>query len=171
MSEIWKDITGYEGRYQVSNLGRVRSLSFKSGTRFSKAGILTVMKDSLGYMCVNLSRKTFKVHRLVASAFIENPYNFKCVNHKDEDKTNNKVENLEWCSHKFNNNYGTRNARISQNGGKKVAQYSLDGKKIKEWRSASEAAKFYGRARTTITGCCAGRQHTSCGFIWRYCDV
>lgn len=170
MNEVWKDIKGYEGRYQVSNLGRVRSLKFKSHTKFSKAGVLTAMKDGLGYMCVNLSRKTFKVHRLVADAFIENPNNFKCVNHKDEDKTNNKAENLEWCSHKYNNNYGTRNARISQNGGRKIAQYSLNGELIKTWNSAAEAARHYKVKRTTISGCCAGRQHTSCGYIWRFCD-
>ena len=170
MAEVWKDIKGYEGHYQVSNLGRVRSLSFKSATRFSKGGVLTVMKDRLGYMCVNLSRKTFKVHRLVAIAFIDNPNGFRCVNHKDEDKTNNKVENLEWCSYKYNNNYGTRNARISQNGGRKIAQYSLDGELIKTWNSAAEAARHYKVRRTTIAGCCAGRQHTSCGFIWRFCD-
>ena len=170
MNEVWKDIKGYEGRYQVSNLGRVRSLKFKSHTRFSKSGVLTAMKDSLGYMCVNLSRKTFKVHRLVAGAFIENPNNYKCVNHKDEDKTNNKAENLEWCSHKYNNNYGTRNARISQNGGRKIAQYSLNGELIKTWNSEAEAARHYKVKRTTISGCCAGRQHTSCGYIWRFCD-
>ena len=170
MNEIWKDIKGYEGRYQVSNLGRVRSLKFKSHTRFSKADILTASKDKMGYMCVSLSRKSFKIHRLVAIAFIDNPNGLRCVNHKDEDKTNNKVENLEWCSYKYNNNYGTRNARISQNGGRKIAQYSLNGELIKTWNSAAEAARYYKVKRTTISGCCAGRQHTSCGFIWRFCD-
>lgn len=170
MTEIWKDIKGYEGRYQVSNLGRVRSIDAQVGARFFIGRILVPIKDGTGYMCVNLSRKLFKVHRLVAIAFLANPNNYRCVNHKDEDKTNNRVSNLEWCSYKYNNNYGTRNARISQNNGRRVAQYSLDGVKIREWHSASEAARFYKRATTTITGCCAGRQHTSCGFKWRYCD-
>ena len=170
MTEVWKDIKGFEGRYQVSNLGQVRSIDVKVGNRFFIRRILVPIKNSQGYMIVNLSRKAHKVHRLVAIAFLDNPNNYRCVNHKDENKANNRVDNLEWCSYKYNNNYGTRNARISQNNGRKIAQYSLDGVKIREWRSASEVARFYGRARTTITGCCAGRQHTSCGFIWRYCD-
>lgn len=170
MSEIWKDIKGYEGRYQVSNLGRVKSLNTKSKTRFYKGDVLISFKDSMGYMCINLSRKLFKIHRLVADAFLDNPSGYRCVNHKDEDKTNNKVDNLEWCDYKYNNNYGTRNKRISQNLGKKVIQYSLNGEKIREWSSVTEAARFYNRKPTTIAGCCHRRQHTSCGYIWRYCD-
>lgn len=169
--EIWKDIAGYEGRYQVSNQGRVRSLPGKNDHQKYKGGVLILAKDKCGYMAVNLSRKSYKVHRLVAAAFINNPSGYPCVNHKDENKTNNHVENLEWCSYRYNNNYGTRNQRISDNAGRTIIQYTLDGDKVREWSSASKAAKTYGVKRTTITGCCAGRQHTSCGYIWRYADA
>ena len=168
--EQWKDIEGYEGQYQVSDMGRVRSLPARSATKRFSGAVLVLMTGKHGYSLVNLSRKTFYVHRLVAMAFIENPNGYKCVNHKDEDKTNNCVDNLEWCTHKYNNNYGTRNKRISENGGRKILQYSLDRRLLKEWCSAAKAAKHYGVRRTTICGCCAGRQHTSCGFIWRYAD-
>ena len=171
MSEIWKDIAGYEGRYQVSNFGRVKSLPGKSSTNAYKGGVLVLMKDACGYLTVNLSRKMYSVHRLVAMAFIDNPNGYPCVNHKDENKANNSVENLEWCTYKYNSNYGTRNKRISENGGRKIAQYSLNGELIKTWNSAAEAARHYKVRRTTISGCCAGRQHTSCGFVWRYSDV
>ena len=168
--EYWKDISGYEGRYQVSNKGRVRSLQAKTKTKPYKGGVLTLMTDSMGYKLVNLSRKSYKVHRLVAAAFIENPNGLPCINHKDEDKTNNNAENLEWCTHRYNNNYGTRNARISQNEGRGIIQYNLDGIEIKRWRSSADAARHYGVSRSSIYGCCSKRQHTSCGYVWRFAD-
>ena len=167
-NETWKDIKGYEGIYQVSNLGRVKSLPVKSKTKYFKGGILKTSVDKVGYVCVSLSRKTYKVHRLVAEAFIDNPYDYRCVNHKDEDKTNNRVDNLEWCTHKYNNNYGTRNKKISQNAGRRILQYDLEGNLIRVWDSISNASRYYGVKRWTICGCCAGRQKTSCGYIWRY---
>lgn len=168
MIEIWKDIVGYEGKYQVSNLGNVRSLRVKSRTKYFKGSNLVLFTDKLGYVCVNLSRKSYKVHRLVAQAFIPNLNNLPCINHKDENKLNNSVSNLEWCDYSYNNNYGTRNQRISQNGGRKIIQYDLDGNEIKRWSSIANAARYYGVKRTTICGCCAGRGKTSCGYIWRY---
>lgn len=117
MEEIWKDIEGYEGWYQVSNLGRVRSVERyvnykKTGLSFRKSRILKLKSDYYGYRSVNLSVnckvKTYKVHRLVAQAFIPNPNNLPCINHKDENKSNNFVSNLEWCSIAYNNTYGTR---------------------------------------------------------------
>ena len=168
--EHWKDIKGYEGRYQVSNLGRVKSLPVQTATKFFKGEVLTLMRHKGGYCLVNLSRKTFYVHRLVAEAFVENPNGYKCVNHKDEDKSNNSAENLEWCTTKYNNNYGTRNKRISQNSGRPIIQYGLDGSVIKKWSSIEKAANHYGVKRTTICGACAGRQHTSCGYVWRHED-
>ena len=168
--EVWKDISGYEGIYQVSSFGRVRSLPVKSKSRYYKGEILTLMTDKTGYSLVNLSRKSYKVHRLVATTFLENPDNLPCVNHKDEDKTNNKVDNLEWCTYAYNNNYGTRNKRISQNEGRAIIRYDLNGNEIKRWSSIVKAARYYGVERTTICGCCAGRQHTSCGYIWRYAN-
>ena len=121
MEEFWKDIEGYEGWYQVSSQGRVRSVERyvnykKTGLSNRKSRILKAKKDYYGYMVVNLSVnckvKTMKIHRLVADAFIPNPDNLPCVNHKDEDKTNNFVDNLEWCSVAYNNTYGTRIDRV-----------------------------------------------------------
>ena len=114
MKEEWKDIKGYEGLYQVSNLGRVKSLG---NNKSKKEKILDPKPNMYGYKEVRLSkegkRKPYKVHRLVAIYFIPNPNNYKEVNHKDEDKTNNHVSNLEWCDRKYNINYGTRNKKAS----------------------------------------------------------
>lgn len=112
MIEIWKDIPGYEGKYQVSNTGEIRSL------KFGKIKILKQYTDKCGYNVLTLSengkRKNHFVHRLVAMTFIPNPNNLPQVNHKDENKANNCVDNLEWCSRKYNMNYGTRNERASE---------------------------------------------------------
>lgn len=122
LNEIWKDIKGYEGLYQVSNFGRVRCLERltknKWGNYYRKSIILKPLVLSKGYLGVRLydsnkNVRTLRIHRLVAEAFISNPYNYPQVNHKDEDKTNNCVVNLEWCTCEYNNNYGTRNQRIS----------------------------------------------------------
>lgn len=106
MQEIWKDVCGYEGLYQVSSFGNVKSVNRK------KQILLKLKKNKEGYCRVGLSKnkkqKWFSVHKLVAMAFLENVENFPCINHKDENKLNNQVENLEWCSYKYNNNYGMR---------------------------------------------------------------
>lgn len=122
--EIWKDIQGYEGIYQVSSHGRVRSLDRiverkgSSGNFFVKGRVLTQSDDTHGYMKVNLTKhdqkRTFKVHRLVAIHFLDNPNNLPCVNHKDENKLNNNVDNLEWCTKEYNNSYGTKCKRQSE---------------------------------------------------------
>lgn len=112
MKEEWKDIKGYEGLYQISSYGRVYSF-------YSNKVLNTVSNKSRkdGYIQVvlykNDKRTTFLVHRLVAEAFIDNPNSYPQVNHKDEDKTNNCVSNLEWCTAEYNSNYGTRNKRVS----------------------------------------------------------
>ena len=119
--EIFKPIKGYEGLYEVSNLGRVKSLPKYHRNRFSgyteKEKILKSRIDSYGYqmvmLCKDKKQKNYLVHRLVTNAFLENPYNYDSINHKDENKLNNCVENLEFCNRKYNNNYGTRNKRIS----------------------------------------------------------
>lgn len=166
--EIWKDILGYEGLYQVSNFGRVKSL------KFGKERILKLTKDKDGYLIVNLYKnnksKTFKVHRLVAEAFIPNPDNLPQVNHKDEDKSNNIVSNLEWCDVKYNQNYGTRNKRIgkSNTNGKRsktVLQYTLDGKFVREWESYRECKR---NGFNHVSECCRGKLKSCEGFIWLY---
>ena len=112
MIEIWKDIEGYENLYQVSNLGRVKSLNYN---HTGKEKIMKAKKDK-GYLRVQLYKdgkpKFYSVHRLVATSFLPNPNNLSQVNHIDEDKSNNIVDNLEWCSAKYNSNYGTRIQRI-----------------------------------------------------------
>ena len=113
MKEIWKNIKGYENLYEVSNYGNVRSLDHyrnnNNGIAFQKGKILKPGIQNTGYASVVLSKegktKCYKVHRLVAETFIPNTNNYKCVNHKDENKLNNMVENLEWCNHEYNNNY------------------------------------------------------------------
>ena len=120
MIEEWRPVVGYEGLYEVSNLGRVRSVdgyvkSKGESYRLHKGKVLSPAKDTIGYLFVilhcNGKCKTIRIHRLVAQAFLLNPDNLTEVNHKDEDKTNNSVDNLEWCDHKYNMNFGTRNIR------------------------------------------------------------
>ena len=156
--EIWKDIKGYEGRYQVSNMGRVKSLDRtfinKIGRKqHTKERILKLGTDKDGYLRVALCKgsgngKLFFVHRLVCEAFHENTENKPCVNHIDEDKTNNTASNLEWCTVKENCNHGTRNARVGEAVAKAlskpVGQYTRDGKLIKIWQSTHEVERQLG---------------------------
>ena len=113
--EIWKDAVGYEGLYEVSNLGRIKSLIDNHGN--SREKIIKPIKNTNGYFIVNLSKDKkkhqIKLHRIIALTFIENPNDFPYINHKDENKTNNRVENLEWCTPKYNVNYGTCREKIS----------------------------------------------------------
>lgn len=135
-----------------------------------------IWKNKKGYCLVTLSKngtqKNFQVHRLVALHFLPNPNNLPQVNHKDENKLNNNVENLEWCSHSYNVNFGTRNERISDkntNGkrSKKVYQYTLDGQFVREWESTSDCGRNgynYGH----VADCCRGERKTHKNFIWKY---
>ena len=112
MKEEWRNIIGYEQKYQISNIGKVKSLNYHSTKR---NGLLRFSKNHRGYFFVRLSKgckvKTITVHRLVALAFLPNPHNYPQINHKDENKLNNRVDNLEWCTASYNQNYGTRNER------------------------------------------------------------
>ena len=173
-NEVWKDILGYEGHYQVSNLGRVKSI------KFVKEKILKLSRDNDGYLKVCLYKngemKTYKVHRLVAKVFISNPNNLPQINHKDEDKTNNSLENLEWCDQKYNHNYGTINQRIAEkhtNGkqSKPVLQLTKDGEFVREWKSASDVERNLGYSQGNITKCCRGKYHSAYNFVWRYKQI
>ena len=169
--EIWKDIKGFEGLYQVSDQGRVKSL------KFGKERILKPQRDKNGYLlvdlCKNKESKKCKVHRLVCQTFLINPQNLPQVNHKDEDKTNNRVDNLEWCDRKYNSNYGTRTQRVAEkntNGklSKPVLQYTKYCEFIKEWKSASDVERNLGYAQQNISRCCLGRCKSAYGFLWKY---
>ena len=169
MKEIWKDIVGYEGRYQISNYGNVMSLNY------NQKGIKKKMKpmvDNVGYAKVNL-RKDGKqhikyVHRLVAEAFIPNPNNFPVVNHIDEIKTNNRYDNLEWCTIKYNVTYGSAIEKRIEKIAKKIAQYEYDGTLVKIWRSAREVNDWYNTNPNSIHDVCKGKREDYYGYIWKY---
>lgn len=185
MEEIWKDIKDYEGLYQVSNLGRVKSLR--------KNIVLKSFISNRGYLRVVLQKdceiKNYSVHRLVAEAFIPNPLNLPEVNHKDEVKTNNfvgtpendyKDGNLEWCDHIYNNRYGIANIIRSQKTSDRlrgvyntkistsILQYTLDGEFVREWSSMQEIKRQLGFAPGNICRCCKGKYKSAYGFIWKY---
>lgn len=167
--EEWRDIKDYEGLYQVSNLGRVKSLIFWSNVHkkfFKREKIMKFGRNKQGYLTVVLCKDKIQtgknVHRLVAEAFIPNPRKLQEINHKDENPSNNCVDNLEWCTHKYNINYGIR--------GKKVIQYDLKGNKIKEWNSAVEASKKTKICAGSICKCRSGSYKTAGGYIWKYKD-
>lgn len=177
--EIWKDIPGYEGMYQVSNLGRVKSLGrmvdYHHNMAYRAERILKPNKVR-NYYQISLqkggTRRYLKVHRIVATTFIPNPHNHPYINHKDENKLNNCVENLEWCDEGYNTNYGTRNAKVSvamTNGklAKIVYQYDLSGRLIKTWASTQECGRN-GMSRGCISDCCRGVKKSYRGFIWSY---
>ena len=165
-NEVWKDIEEYEGLYQVSNQGRVKSLWF------GKEKILKPEKVRNGYLLVGLWKngkpKMYQVHRLVALTFLPNPNNLPEVNHKDEDKTNNCVDNLELCDRKYNMNFGTRTQRQAEKCSKPVIQFTKDGKFVREWKSTMDVERNLGYSNSHISSCCTGRYNSSYGFIWKY---
>lgn len=175
--EIWKDIKGWEGLYQVSNLGRVRSLP-KGGHK--ETITMNCGHDSCGYFQAKLSakgvQKSYKVHRLVALAFIPNPKKYKEINHKDENKENNEVTNLEWCDRSYNLNYGSypSNMRLKMTNrkdkSKHVCQYTKDGKYIRDWVSSKEVERQCGYNRSNICACCRGTRRYAYGFVWKFKD-
>lgn len=205
-TEVWKDVQGYEGLYQVSNLGRVRSLDRTiidsiGRKRLYKGKLLKPIIDNHGYFEVLLykgtNRKPPHIHRLVAQTFLPNPKKLPCINHIDENKQNNAVSNLEWCSYKYNNNYGTRTDRAIQTRGrnpewykkikehtgkigkkygringakmsKPVLQFDLDGDFIREWPSMREVKHNLKIDNSSIARCCKGKQKTAGKYIWKF---
>lgn len=175
MEEIWKQVRGYEGRYEVSNLGRVRSFA-----QSKKGKIISGSLSKKGYVMVKLyngfrAKKTCPVHRLVATAFIPNPNDLPQVNHKDENKENNCVENLEWCTNDYNTHYGTKIARVAAKlrccptTSKKI--FSIDSNGVKQfYDSINEAARQTGLLRPNITKVLMGRRHTCGGLHWCYVE-
>lgn len=176
--EIWKDIKDFEGRYQISSEGRVKSLARKfidkSGREQNiKERIMKLKNDKDGYKVISLrdcsgKPKYFRVHRLVCEAFIPNPENKPQVNHIDEDKSNNRVCNLEWCTYSENINHGTRNVRMAKTKYKQVGQYTLDGNLVKVWESIKEAEEKGGFVRSEIRAVSLGIRKIYRGYRWRY---
>ena len=178
MQEVWKDVDGYEGIYKVSNLGRVKSAErlkkhpSGTGSLLVHEKILHQSKNTWGYSQVTLYArghgKNITVHRLVAESFIPNPNGLPQVNHKDECKSNNHADNLEWCTNSYNMNYGTRNLRGGLAKSKPVIQFSLDGKFISKFCSAREASKMTGADYKHISDCCLGIRKTHKNYIWKF---
>lgn len=169
MIEEWRNIGGYEGLYQVSNMGRVKSIHYYHGTyeRIMKPG-----KINSGYLVVSLCKdgktKGHLVHRLVAQAFLDNTDNLTEVNHKDENPLNNSVGNLEFCDRKYNVNYGTGNQRRAKTLSRTVYQYTMDGELVKEWKSLMEIERSMGFSVGNISQCCNGQRKTAYGYKWTY---
>lgn len=177
MKEIWKDIKDYEGLYQVSNFGRVKSLRRYVARGTNKYWVnekILKPRYTKGHYYTSLHKnkksKNYYIHRLVAEAFIPNPDNLPCINHKDENTANNNVNNLEWCTHKYNANYGTRNKRLSD-------MFTNDPKRSKPiqcietgtiYPSAKEAERQTGIFATKIIQVCKKRHQTTGGYHWKY---
>ena len=179
MEEIWKDIPGYEGLYKVSNHGRVLSLPRGKQWPYRQThNNIRKQRIKGHYYQVNLSKdgKTMwhSVHRLVAMAFIANPLNFPCINHKDENPLNNHADNLEWCTYQYNANYGTGTQRqiesrrrnpnlaeiwrvVGEKNSRRVRQLTRDGVPIAEFKSLTEASVATGVDISTIIKHCKGR--------------
>lgn len=178
--EIWKDIKGYEGLYQISNLGRIKSLprlkrNFNVNTK--QLDTITIPEKirkpqltKYGYYRIGLTKNHkqtyYSVHRLVAEAFIPNPGNLSQINHKDENKANNEVDNREWCDAKYNANYGTRNKRTGEKQMKQVM--CIETKTI--YSSLTEASRQTGLSIGNISSICNNRKwfKTAGGYHWKY---
>ena len=188
MKEIWKDIKEYEGLYQVSNLGKIRTLDryvncLYGQKRLLKGQIVKLFKNNSGYFIVSLYRenkfKNFLVHRLVAQAFIQNSENKSEVNHIDGNKENNCVDNLEWVTKSENELHASKTGLterhkkiVAENNkkikSKKVLQYSLNGEFLKEYCSVSEAARENNFSTGAISNCCRKERKRAYNYIWKY---
>lgn len=158
------------GLYQVSNFGNVKSYVIDSNGK-----ILKLQIDKDGYSVVHLYKnkkmKRCKVHRLVAQAFLKNPNNYEVVNHKDENKRNNFINNLEWCSIAYNNNYNNRQLKIAKKREKKVLQINTNYKVVNIFNSIRQAETLTGVKNQSISKVCKGKRKTAGGYIWKYKEV
>lgn len=190
-NEVWKDVVGYEGLYQVSNLGRLKSLEkstkFYSGyqkkicERKYPERIICKNHISNGYLQIELFKngkvKRLTMHRIVAKTFIPNPNNYPCVNHKDGNKLNNNANNLEWCTYKQNTEHAIKTG-LTKNKGKNngfsraVNQYDLQGNFIKKWDCIMDFYKSINKSEksSSVSSCCSGKYKTAYGYKWKYAD-
>lgn len=164
----WKPISGYEGLYEVSNTGLVKSLP-RHGTWSKEPRIMIGSVDNHGYPQVTLHKegksRTAKVHRLVAETFLQNPFGLKEINHIDENKLNNDVSNLEWCNRIYNVNYGSRTEKTRR----PVVQMTKDGVFLAEYEGVRSAAiACHLRCAGAISSVCSGRALSAYGFKWKY---
>lgn len=173
--EEWRDIPGYEGFYQVSNLGRVKSLDIMVNggkSLYKKMGRMRkpVLNSQNGYLtvvlCKNGKHTTCYLHRLVARAFCPGYMPDMVVNHINEIKTDNRASNLEWCTKSYNNLYANKPLRSA----KPVYQAGLDGAYIARWASAREASQKLGVEFKNISACCLGKRCSAGGYRWRFAD-
>lgn len=180
--EFWQDIPEWEGLYQVSTYGNVRSLDrmqpFKNRWGFIcdkriKGQDIKPIEDKCGYLTVNLKdkekNKVLKIHRLVGITFLPKwETGYDQINHKNEIKSDNKVENLEWCDTKYNANYGTAIQRRIEKTVKPIIQYTKTGQFVREWKSMAECARQNGYTIAGICNCCTGLRKYYNGYIWKY---
>lgn len=157
MIEEWKDIPNYEGYYQASTLGRIKSLWY------GKEKILKLNGDGQGYLqvflCKNGTKKIFKVHKLIALTFLPNPNNFPEVNHKNENRSCNIKTNLEWCTTAYNTRYSQA---------KRVIQYDKQGNFIRKWDCILDIKRELNIDNSQIGACCNGKRKSAGGYVWRY---
>ena len=182
--EIWKDIKGYEGKYKISNFGKVKSLYFiNRQAKIPREKILSYGYNLQGYPFVhlcknNITSKVIYIHRLVATHFINNPQNLKCVNHINGIKTDNRVENLEWCTQKYNIQQSFKNGQqkptwINKTGklnplSKKVNQYDLNNKFIRTWDCMRDVERELNIYAINVSKCCRNVIKSAGGYKWRF---
>ena len=171
MEKLWKEIPGTDGKYLISTAGEVMAISrrvkFGHVYRWTKTKLLTPRDNGKGYLELEFLGKHHYIHRLVAEAFIPNPYNFPCINHKDENKENNSVENLEWCDYSYNTNYGTRTKRAKEKQfGDRFVVINLDTGDV--YQTPKDASRATGIHNDSISRVCKGKSKTAGGYRWRY---
>lgn len=180
MEELWNPIVGYEGLYEVSNAGQIRSIDRlvkhrNGGLAKRKGGSIAITKNVYGYMKCGLSKngeaKTWLVHRLVAMAFIPNPNNLPEVNHINEITYDNRITNLEWCESSYNQKYGTRTKRSGKKHRKIICQLNMFGEVLAKYSSLSEVCKLFNYRKCHISRCANGYEATAYGYKWKYINL
>ena len=171
MVKLWKEIPDTGGKYLISTDGEVMAISrrvkFGNVFRWPKTNIRTARKKENGYLELEILGKHHYIHRLVAEAFIPNPDNLPCINHKDENKENNSVENLEWCDYSYNANYGTRTKRAKEKQfGDRFVVINLDTGEV--YKTPKDASRATGIHNDSISRVCKGKSKTAGGYRWRY---